>query len=73
MQLKSVNFLSKICQNFVKKEYLQNIATNIDFSQKQIQKNINEIFVGSQCEAYLNNLVIEDNVEAVVTIRQNCL
>jgi len=45
----------------------------MDFSQKQIQKNINEIFVGSQGKAYLNNLIIEDHIEAVVTIRQNCL
>jgi len=45
----------------------------MDFSQIQIQKNINEIFFGPQCEAYLNNLVIEDHIEAVVTIRQNCL
>jgi len=45
----------------------------MDFSQKEIQKNINEIFVGSQCEAYLNNLIIEDHIEAVLTIQQNCL
>jgi len=43
LQFKSVNFLSQVCQNFVKKEYLQNIATNMDFSQKQNQKDINEI------------------------------
>lgn len=73
LQLKSVNLLSQICRNFIKKEYLKNIATNINFLQKEIQKDINEIFVGEECEKYLDNLIMKNHEDTVITIRQNCL
>ncbi|EZA58879.1 General transcription factor II-I repeat domain-containing protein, partial [Ooceraea biroi] len=73
LQIKSVNFLFQVCQNFIKKDYLKDIATNINFAQKKIQKDTNEIFLGSECEEYLNNLMIEGHIDTITTIRQNCL
>lgn len=50
LQLKSVDFLSHICQNFVKKEFLKDVTTIENFSHKDIQKDVDEIFLGSDCE-----------------------
>lgn len=71
LQFKSANFLSEICQNFIRKEYLKDVATNMNFSQKEIQININEICVGSECKRYLDEL--EGHADTVATIRQTCL
>lgn len=73
LHMKSVSFLSEICQNFVKEEYLKNIASTINFAQKDIQKDNNEIYVGSECEEYLKNLITEGHADIVATVRQNCL
>ncbi|EZA56783.1 SCAN domain-containing protein [Ooceraea biroi] len=71
LHMKSANFLMQICQNFIKQEYLKDITTNINFAQKEIHKDINDIVVGEECEEYLNNVVTE--VDTVTSIRQNCL
>lgn len=36
-------------------------------------KNANEIFIGSDCEEHLNNLIIKGYIEVVKIVRQNCL
>lgn len=75
LQLKSVNFLFQICQNFVKKEHLHNIITNININfshSEEILKNANEIFVGSDCEEHLNYLMTKGHIDVVKTVRQNC-
>lgn len=72
LQLKSVDFLSQICENFVKKKYQKDV-TNIMLSNTKFQKDTNEIFVGLECEQYLKNLMIEDYVDVVSNVRRTCL
>lgn len=72
LQLKSVDFLSHICQNFVKKEFLKDVTTIGNFSHKDIQKDVDEIFLGSDCETYLKDLMEENHADTVMTVRQNC-
>lgn len=73
LQMKSENFLSEICRNFVKEELMKDLATLRNFSQKEIQKNDNEIFLGSECEQYLKDLMAKGYADIVATIRQKCL
>ncbi|EZA60001.1 SCAN domain-containing protein, partial [Ooceraea biroi] len=73
LQLKSSTFLLQMCRNFLKKDYLKDVATNINFAQKENQKDINDILVGSECEKYLDNLILEDHIDAVTQVRQHCL
>ncbi|EZA62160.1 hypothetical protein X777_06109, partial [Ooceraea biroi] len=73
LQLKSSNFLLQMCRNFLKKDYLEDVATNINFAQKENQKDINDILVGSECEEYLDNLILEGHIDAVTQVRQHCL
>jgi len=73
LQPKSVNLLFQVCRNFLKKEHLKPLSTNIIFSLKENQKAINKIILGSECEEYLNELTIKGHVNIVSTVRENCL
>ncbi|XP_014474937.1 PREDICTED: uncharacterized protein LOC106744562 [Dinoponera quadriceps] len=73
LQSKSINLLYEVCQNFVKEEHLENLTTIVKFSNREIQKDVNEVYLGSECEEYLNKLMMEDHVDVVTTVRQNCL
>lgn len=52
---------------------MQNIRSNFDFSKEDNQKSLNEIYLGDDCEEYLNELITEGHADVVTTIRQNCL
>lgn len=73
LQPKSSNFLFQICRNFLKAEHLKSFSTNIIFSLKENQKDINDIMLGSDCEEYLNELMMQGHIDVVTTVRQNCL
>lgn len=73
MQLKSQNFLFEVCRNFLKDEHLRPFSINIIFSLKENQKNLNEIFLGSECDEYLNELMMQGHTDIVTTVRENCL
>ncbi|RLU15716.1 hypothetical protein DMN91_011471 [Ooceraea biroi] len=73
LQLQSANFLLQICRNFLQKDYLKDVTTNINFAQKENQKDINDILLGSECEQYLEDLLLEGHMDAVTQVRQNCL
>jgi len=72
LQPKSVNFLLQICKNFLKDEVLQSLHTentvNIVFSLKENQKILNEITFGSDCNEYLNKLIIQGHEDVVTTV-----
>lgn len=73
MQNKSINFLLQICENFLEKESLENVATITDFSLTEIQKDQNDIYLGSSCEEYLKDLVMKGHAYIVTSVRHNCL
>jgi len=75
LQPKSVNFLFKICKNFLKDELLkffnvENII-NIIFSLKENRKVFHEIIFGSDCNEYLNELMMQEHEDIVTTVREN--
>jgi len=45
----------------------------INFSEKENHKSLQDINLGSECENYLNKLVIEGNTNAVTNIWEHCL
>jgi len=72
LQPKSVNFLIKISQNFIKSELLKYLLTNtFVFSEKQNKKYFDDINLGFECEEYFHKLSKEEYAD--LTIRQNCL
>lgn len=74
LQPKSLQFLTTICEHFIKPELLKNILNNnFDFSDKENLKSLNEISLGPECEKYLNQLVVQEHIEIVADIRGNCL
>jgi len=73
LQPKSLNFLFKICQHFLKDEHLKPFSMNITFSLKENHKILNEINLGSECEEYLNKLMMQGHKDIVTTVRENCL
>jgi len=46
---------------------------NITFFLKENHKILNEINLGSECEEYLNELMIQGHKDVVTTVRENCL
>jgi len=46
---------------------------DIIFSLKENQKILNEINLGSECEEYLNKLMMQGHKNVVTTVRENCL
>jgi len=77
LQSKSVNFLFKVCKNFLKDELLKSFnaenVTNIIFSLKENQKHLHEITFGFDCNEYLNELMMQGHEDIVTTVRENCL
>lgn len=74
LQPKSANLLFQVCRNFIKKEHLKPLSTNIiTFSAKENQKPINKVILGSECEGYLNELTVNGHVNVASTVRKNCL
>ena len=59
LQPKSLTLLYKICQNFLKNEHIQCFSVRILFSLKENQRNLNEINLGSECQEYLNELMMQ--------------
>jgi len=68
LQPKSLNFLFKICQHFLKDEHLKPFSMNIIFSLKENQKILNEINLGSECEEYLNKIMMQGHKDVVTTV-----
>jgi len=77
LQPKSINFLFKICRNFLKDELLKSFYSentkNIVFSLKENQKFLHEITFGSDCNEYLNELMMQGHEDIVTKVRENCL
>jgi len=77
LQPKSVNFLFKVCKNFLKDELLKSFnaenVINIIFSLKENQKDLHEITFGFDCNEYLNELMMQGHEDIVTTVRENCL
>lgn len=48
-------------------------SINIIFSLKENKKNLNEITLGSECDEYLNELMMQGHTDIVTTVRENCL
>ena len=68
----SIIFLTKICDNFLKSEVLKHLP-NVTFSQHDNQKCLKEIFLGLECEEYLNQLMVTEDINVVTNIREHCL
>jgi len=73
LQPKSLNFLFKICRHFLKDELLKRFSANTVFSVEKNQKTLQEINLGSDCEEYLNKLVIQGHKDVIKIVRENCL
>ena len=73
LQPKSFQFLITICKHFIKPELLKNISINFEFLKIEHQKSLNDIYLGTECEKYLDELVTEGHTEVVANVRQNCL
>lgn len=73
LQPKSVNFLIKISEHFLKPELLKHLLSNVTFHEKENHKSLNDITLRSECEQYLQNLVKEGHADVITSIRQNCL
>jgi hypothetical protein len=73
---KSVQFLFKICKHFLKdepmKSFTENIM-NIVFSVKENHKVLHEITFRSDCDEYLNEIIMQGHEDDVATVRENCL
>ena len=65
--------LYKICQNFLKNEHVQCFSVHILFSLKENQRNLNEINLGSECQEYLNELMMQGHENVVTIVRSNSL
>lgn len=68
LQSESLKFLKKICNHFIKPELLENISNNFDFSKKENQKALNEIFLGNECEEYITKFITEEHAGVVANI-----
>ncbi|XP_070515358.1 protein FAM200A-like [Cardiocondyla obscurior] len=44
-----------------------------EFDNNENQISVNKIYVGDECEKYLNNLITEGRADIVANIRQDCL
>jgi hypothetical protein len=45
----------------------------MSFSQHNNQKFLKEIFLGSECEEHLKQLMVTENINVVTNIREHCL
>ena len=73
---KSVQFLFKICKHFLKDELMKSFTENIMnivFSEKENHKVLDEITFGSDCNEYLNEIIMQGHENDVATVRENCL
>ena len=81
LQPKSVKFLTTICKYFLKPKLLKTVCNNIEFSQKENQKPLQEINLGSECEEYLDEFIKEGPTDTmynykcniITNIGENCL
>lgn len=73
LQPKSLEFLNIISKHFLKPECLRNLNNNFDFSNKKNQKSLNEVHLGTECEKFINELNIQEHVDVVANVRENCL
>jgi len=72
---KSLEFLCGICRNFLKPELLSSLkeVDMPEFDKTENQISINEIYLGKECQIYLNNLITEGHADIVANIRRDCL
>lgn len=73
LRSRSAYLLLQICRNFLKEEHLMHYTANINFSLKENQKVLDDITVGSECEVYLDELIMQGHIDIVTTVRENCL
>lgn len=73
LQPKSVELLTTVCKHFLKSEHLNNLCNNIKFDEKENQKLLEEVSLGSECEEYLDKLMKEGHADIVANVRKNCL
>nr|XP_012219350.1 PREDICTED: zinc finger MYM-type protein 6 isoform X2 [Linepithema humile] len=74
LQPKSVEFLTIVSKYFLKQKFLNHLCNNnIQFSQKEHQKSLNKVNLGSECEEYLEKLMKEGHANIVGNVRENCL
>lgn len=69
---KSIDFLIKICTNFLKPELLKDLP-NVIFSKTENHKRLTDVNLGPECEEYLCELLKDGYVNVVATVRLNCL
>lgn len=72
LQLKSMELLIRVCRNFLKPEVLSDLP-NVAFDKIENHKALTAIDLGSECEEYLCQLMMDGYVNAVAIVRQNCL
>nr|XP_012214424.1 PREDICTED: uncharacterized protein LOC105667289 [Linepithema humile] len=72
LQSKSVEFLTIFSKYFLKENFAQHLCNN-QFSQKENQKALDKVNLGSECEEYLEKLIKEGHVNLVENVRENCL
>ncbi|XP_011159374.1 uncharacterized protein LOC105195594 [Solenopsis invicta] len=70
---KSVNLLYQICRHFLRKKHLKPFAPNTTFSIKENRKIPNRVSLGSECEKYLDELIVQGHTDVITNIRKNCL
>ncbi|KAL6420215.1 hypothetical protein ACFW04_011775 [Cataglyphis niger] len=73
LQPKSVEFSTTVYKYFLKSEHLNNLCCNIKYDENENQKSLEEVFLGFECEEYLNELLKKGHAEIVTNIRKNCL
>ena len=71
LQPKSVELLTIISKHFLKPELLNNVCNNVEFSNKDNHKSLNEINLGIECEEYLDTL--KEHADVIANVRENCL
>ncbi|EZA46915.1 hypothetical protein X777_00699, partial [Ooceraea biroi] len=69
----SVNFLLQVCKYFLTQEHLKSPINNIVFSVKENQKALHDITLGSDCDEYLHDLMVQGHIDTVTTVQENCL
>ena len=71
LQPKSLTLLYKICQNLKKNERIQCFSVHILFRLKKNQRNLDKINLGSECQEYLNELMMQRHENVVIIVRSN--
>ncbi|XP_066583780.1 protein FAM200A-like [Prorops nasuta] len=70
---KSVQLLKDLCINYLKTPLINYLTDNIRLSDEHNIKNIEEIYLGPDCEKYLTELEKEGRKDIVIDVRKHCL